>query len=553
MLVAVLCAAPSARATAPEAFLTINGQGMAPNQAVSLTTGPKQTITAKTAPDGSVVFNNLRYVPSDKLTFALSYSIKGGAKLLPNDILINLDPYTGTVLVNGNATRAASIVVSVTSEDSSALVANQDGYFYGTAETMNGFDRGNFRVVTSIINVDDGCCPRTFKPYTPVTITISASPEIPAKKAELPLIESTDTAMLDVTLPEISYGASVPPELINRTYIDGMTKLGERISNALKSSAVSLGGFLQGQANVDAMRSLQQASASVAKDFLPSDQLCRYASLSQSLVSSEAIGRANKSVLSQMLLNTELGTQNTQAGMPGLLESRLQQLSETTCDKTDANGAISKTCKKNTDDTRLNKDVDYTSLMDAPMTVPFDFNNVASEPQGQDVLALAQNLFPSINQNTDSSKSNYIVDSNNYLSLQAIRSVAKNSFVSLLSEKAQGTSGSAQFITNLMKSLGLDAAVSERLMGAKPSYYAQMEVLTKKIYQDPAFYINLVDTPANVARQRAAIRAIKLQQQNDFAAVVKRREMLLAVLLELKIREHSKAVDQRLKPAKTSE
>ena len=76
---------------------------------------------------------------------------------------------------------------------------------------------------------------------------------------------------------------------------------------------------------------------------------------------------------------------------------------------------------------------------------------------------------------------------------------------------------------------------AQRLVGENPSYFAQMEVLTKRIYQDPRFFAELYDKPANVERQRAAMRGINLAQQNDLLGVLHRREMLLSVLLELKL------------------
>jgi hypothetical protein len=62
-------------------------------------------------------------------------------------------------------------------------------------------------------------------------------------------------------------------------------------------------------------------------------------------------------------------------------------------------------------------------------------------------------------------------------------------------------------------------------------------MLTKKVYQQPEFYTNLYDAPANVERKSAAIHAIKLIQDMDKFNSVLRSEQNLSVLLELYLEE----------------
>lgn len=78
----------------------------------------------------------------------------------------------------------------------------------------------------------------------------------------------------------------------------------------------------------------------------------------------------------------------------------------------------------------------------------------------------------------------------------------------------------------------LSDAEIDKMLGERPSYYAQMEVLTKKIYQNPGFYINLYDKPANVKRLGAAMDAILLMNQRDRFESLLRQEMLSATMIE---------------------
>ena len=72
-----------------------------------------------------------------------------------------------------------------------------------------------------------------------------------------------------------------------------------------------------------------------------------------------------------------------------------------------------------------------------------------------------------------------------------------------------------------------------------------MEILTKRMYQDPAFYANLMQTPTNVQRTQAAMKAIGLMQERDIADSLQRTEMLFSTLLEVQLaRAQNKLMDK---------
>ncbi len=83
------------------------------------------------------------------------------------------------------------------------------------------------------------------------------------------------------------------------------------------------------------------------------------------------------------------------------------------------------------------------------------------------------------------------------------------------------------------------------MLGDKPSYFAQMDVLTKKIYQDPYFYADLYDKPANVMRKNVAMRAINNIQKRDIYRSLLRSEAIMSVWLESEIEERQKICRQR--------
>jgi hypothetical protein len=57
---------------------------------------------------------------------------------------------------------------------------------------------------------------------------------------------------------------------------------------------------------------------------------------------------------------------------------------------------------------------------------------------------------------------------------------------------------------------------------------------------------NLIENPSNVRRQRVAIKSVDLMQGQDLLEALQRREMLLATLVELKLRQSEKTAQQNL-------
>ena len=532
----------------PAASLDVIGKGLTPGRVVTLATGPKQQLTRTVDNGGTVTFAGLKYGSGKPLTFTLTYAL-AGQNMTPinNMVVMDVNPYLGVVAVKGNATRAASVIVNVSGEDSKAMVANNQGYFEGSASSLSGLRDGNSNVVASIVNVVDECCPRRFKPMPPVTFSLVSRPVLPAKKADLITGGSVDVA-LEKTLPIRGYGATVTvdPELINKSWVTGLYKFGNQVNENILSQTATLGGFIDAQNHNAAKLALQQGQARAANVFAPSEQLCRFATLSGGMAASDEKARVNKLNLSRALLQREMSTVNMIGAEGDPAQGRMETFARTFCDAHDNSRALRNLCEKSKDDRRFNRDVDYTRTVEAPSTINLDYtsSNPPSVDQ-QDIFALAENLFPIKSVNRIYNDPAFSYEGDNFRSLQAIRSVAKNSFVSLLAEKGSGSGGGGTYISSLLQSLGFSKSQADLLVGPNPSYFAQMEAITKRVFQDPNFYMNLIESPENVERQRAAMRAIKLQQQNDFAASVKRREMLLATLLELKLRERAGMLNQR--------
>jgi hypothetical protein len=73
-----------------------------------------------------------------------------------------------------------------------------------------------------------------------------------------------------------------------------------------------------------------------------------------------------------------------------------------------------------------------------------------------------------------------------------------------------------------------------------------MEILTKKLYQNPSFYTELYDKPANVDRKLVSMQAIDLMQRRDIYRSVLRSEAILAVMLETALSEQQDKVSNEI-------
>lgn len=203
---------------------------------------------------------------------------------------------------------------------------------------------------------------------------------------------------------------------------------------------------------------------------------------------------------------------------------------------------------------KRNRDVDFTKSVLAKPTLDIEVTPdgvTELSDDAQALFALSANLFgheplafaPAITiaDANGQPKSN----ATRYLDLRSIaakRSVAQNSFSAITAERFSGDTQSAPYIRKIIEELGIPPEEMDDFLGEKPSYNAQMEVLTKRIVQNPVFYTELYDKPANVLRKQAMLRAINLMQERDLYKSQLRQEMALAVALETMLHDEDKRV-----------
>lgn len=333
-----------------------------------------------------------------------------------------------------------------------------------------------------------------------------------------------------------------------------------------------IGAFLDAKHQLETQRLFQQLTAQAHKDYHPSEGMCTFGTTVRSLAMSDRKSDlAQTALASRMMQRQSLNGQGIAwQGTDMDMRSRINTFINTYCDQADNQNGLGSLCQHVVPDPgRRNIDVDYTRNVESRLTLELEFADINGSkattditPDEQDVFSLGANLFshnvvPMIEGEKLGGQipgsTNYMVRlsaAEKYMDLRSVfakRSVAQNSFAALVGMRAKGDPESAPYTKAVLRELGVsDAKEIEQLLGTNPSYFAQMEVLTKKLYQNPVFYTELYDKPVNVERKGAALQAIGLMQDRDLFNSLLRSEAVLSVLLEVQLeREQEKVTNQK--------
>lgn len=294
-------------------------------------------------------------------------------------------------------------------------------------------------------------------------------------------------------------------------------------------------------------RVVQELQVEANKDYQPSESFCWFGTNVRSLAESQNRGRFVQASLGEMELARQLGTYGTGSAQDAEdLKSRWMKFRSTYCDPKDNNwytggSGLDLACGSGgSDSQRRNNDIDYTRLIEEPRTLKVDFTDEASalDPSEEDVFALASNLY---GHRTPTRRMEGLASKDSgaqpfYMQLRAVlakRAVAQASFNAIVGLKAQSeTEGdTSRFLSAIARDAGVDPADVKDYLGEKPSTYAQLEVLSQRMFQNPDFFVTLYDKPANVKRKKAALNAIELMLDRYLYESELRQEMLLSVLL----------------------
>ncbi len=337
-------------------------------------------------------------------------------------------------------------------------------------------------------------------------------------------------------------------------------KLADEFRNVYLLRLAAFGSFFDASIFSDTLRDVQVVNTQSLQSYAPSEQICRFGTLSKSLSASEAKVDADRLVLSEMGLAKNLGSKNSasSSGMGQENEARLKVFVDKFCDLQDNNSGLTGLCQSATPvaDLQHNRDIDYTRLMGTGATINADLTDTNATQDETSVFALGHSLYGH-RQLTKRISTSDIEETggainlySEYRSVVAKRAAAQNSYNTQAAMRMAGSGASDEYMRAMMQQMGISATDALAYLGAKntdyaevkSSYNAQMNLLTKQVFQDPAFYANLMESKANVKRSSAALQGIGLMQGRDIYRSMTRSEMLLALIVELEARKISNNV-----------
>lgn len=357
--------------------------------------------------------------------------------------------------------------------------------------------------------------------------------------------------------------------ILNDVWLKYFPELFVNITHQLTVTAlnqlVMIGAMIDAKNQLDTQRLFQELNARASKDYHSSVQMCSFATNVRSLAAADNRIDVNAAAMNRWAQSRHIGSSNA-GGAQGRgidQKNRFEQFRRRFCDASNSNGGLGRACPgvsasggapaKNRD-----SDIDFTRTVASARTLDLDFSNAGLTGDEENLFALASNLYdhnlsvriPEGLLFDSATNQQAVLD---VRSVTAKRSVAEQSLFTIAAMKTPGAADASggsddtlAYMSVLLKEMGLSPEDILATYGTQPSYYAQMEVLAKKIYQDPNFYTNLYDTPVNVERKGATLKAISLMQDFDTLNSYLRTEIMLSVILELEIMKLQENVKKKI-------
>lgn len=344
---------------------------------------------------------------------------------------------------------------------------------------------------------------------------------------------------------------------IQSVWVGSLKRMANQMTATMIHQAERIGSLIDAGQQLETQRLFQELKAQAHKDYQPGTSMCVVGTNVRSLAASDYKAQANARILNEILQSREFLTAHKPGGETygQDISQRMAQFKGIYCDPAEDNGQVDLLCNGGTvyqgETARPSRDIDFLGLVGSQRSLNVDFTDTTATDDEKDVIALGKYLFSNkvYDRVSPDVMDEWGIETaiKKQRSVHAMRSVARHSFSEIVAMKSAGSGETAPYISQILETLGVSANERSAFLGQNPSYFAQMEVLTKTLYERPEFYINLYDKPANVKRMSTSLQAIDLMQDRDRYESALRREMLVSLLLEARLREYHEAVSARLR------
>lgn len=358
--------------------------------------------------------------------------------------------------------------------------------------------------------------------------------------------------------------------LFNENILQVIVRMTHQFTIIIMQQTFIIGTWFDAEIQMDTQNMMRRLATEAHKDYHPSYTLCTFGTNVRSLAAADFNRNLTYAALNQHSIRRQLGSANVNAsdGRQEDREGRLEHFSDRFCDRFDNNAletdietGLGLVCQASVQPETVNLDVDFTRTFLAPRTLEIDMADGTETDDEEAIFAMGSNLYGhELIRSVSDRLTNAAANQDNYIEFRSVvakRSVAQNSFNAIVALKTQGSAasaigtnqsnpGTAAYMTNLLQELGIPDPEIEELIGERPSYYSQLEILAKRIFQRQGFYIDLYGKPANVMRKKVAMQAINLMLERDIHNSYLRSEAIMSILLEIRVAEAQNAVNDMI-------
>ena len=348
--------------------------------------------------------------------------------------------------------------------------------------------------------------------------------------------------------------------------LPGLMQMTEQLSTVAQMQVYAFGEIMDAKEQLETERLFAEKAAEAHRDYKPDVGMCTIGTAAESMAASDRNGETAANVLTKRMIDRQMGVKYSSGseGQASDVKGRIEQFRRRFCDANSNGGNTSTLCLPSAKGPHTNRDIDYAATIGTRRTVSMNLTNTslaAPDIDDEDIMALSSNLYGNrIFERSETPTAAMDGDKGRlsgqmawYLDKRAItakRSVAQNSFNEIVGMKSAGTAASknaGDYLYAIFSQLGVSSTPeAQQMMGANPSYYALLEAVSQKIYQDPEFFSNLYDAPANVLRKTVAMQAINLMLDRDTFKSELRTEALLSVLLETEMIRYQRDLSNRM-------
>lgn len=381
----------------------------------------------------------------------------------------------------------------------------------------------------------------------------------------------------------------VSDDFLKNEFVPGLQEVIEKTIAEGTETIFEIGKLFDAKHLSETKREITELRYDAFKDYIPSQSFCTFGTTVRSLTHTEIANKATTEALSHRQMIRHLGTKNAAGAnsADGDKKTRWDLFKKVYCDPADNNwrdgmvdSGLSSIClstaTKSASSTpyysqeRTNIDIDYSRAVENKRLINIYGPAWANSDEEIDILSLGNNLYGH-NIITRNISANALQDpamAERYLELRSIvaqRSVAENSYNHIVGMKSLGTpvvSGTStpietnQFFGKAIQNLGYGSNEVVDYLGinandwgtesADLGQYATLEILAKKLYQNPKFYSDLYDTPANIKRKSAALKAFELMLDRAIYESELRQELAMSVLLSSRLKKYTRDQNSKL-------